>query len=83
MLKAVDEPSAAVLRPMLLTLIAEQQLHAARIGDAVHMLDQATADMQTGDARFYEAETIRLYGETSLAQSHSNFGKAETAFRQR
>ncbi len=82
MLKAVDEPSAAVLRPMLLTMIAEQLLHAARIADAVHTLDQATVHMQTGDARFYEAETIRLYGETSLAQSPSNVAEAETAFRQ-
>jgi hypothetical protein len=31
---ARQEPSAAVFRPVLLTLIAEQQLHAARIADA-------------------------------------------------
>ncbi len=81
MLQAVDEPSAAVLRPMLLTLIAEQQLHAARIADAGRTLDLAAADMRSGDARFYEAETIRLGGENSLAQSPRNVGEAETAFR--
>ena len=63
MLQAVDDPSAVVLRPMLLTLIAEQQLHAARIADAARVLDRATADMRSGDARFYEAETIRLRGK--------------------
>jgi predicted ATPase len=82
MLKAVDEPSAAVLRPMLLTLIAQQQLRAAQITDAARTLDRATNDMQSGDARFYEAETIRLRGEISLAQPLGNVVEAEAAFRQ-
>ena len=81
MLKAADDPSAAIFRPMLLTLIADQQLHAARIADAVCTLNQATAGMRVGDVRFYEAETIRLSDENSLAQSPSNAAKAETAFR--
>jgi predicted ATPase len=82
MLIAVNEPSAAVLRPMMLTLVAEQQLRAARIGDCFHTIDQTIADIQSGGFQFYEEETIRLRGEALLAQSRENIGEAEAAYKE-
>jgi class 3 adenylate cyclase len=82
MLIAVNEPSAAVLRPMMLTLVAEQQLRAARIGDCFHIIDQTIADIQSGDFQFYKEETIRLRGEALLAQSRENIGEAEAAYKE-
>jgi class 3 adenylate cyclase len=82
MLNAVNEPSAAVLRPMMLTLVAEQQLRAARIGDCFHTIDQTIADIQSGDFHFYEEETIRLRGEALLAQSRENIGETEAAYKE-
>ncbi len=78
---AVEEPSHSVLRPLLLALIAEQQLRAARFADALGTLDRIGAAMHAGAARFYEAETIRMRGEVLLSQSPANAAAAETAFR--
>ncbi|HXQ85023.1 MAG TPA: AAA family ATPase [Xanthobacteraceae bacterium] len=82
MLKAANEAPAAVLQPIVLTLIAEQQMLAKRFDDAVGTLDRATNEMNTQGNRFYEAEIMRLRGEVSLAQSPDNATEAETAFRQ-
>jgi hypothetical protein len=41
MLNAIDEPPSAVLRPMLLTLLAGQQTRAAHLDDAIGTLARA------------------------------------------
>jgi predicted ATPase len=82
MLKAIDEPSSAVLRPMLLTLLAEQQTRAAYFDAAIHTLARAMDEIHAQRARFYEPEIIRLRGEILLLQSRSNAVEAEAAFRQ-
>jgi predicted ATPase len=64
------------------TLIAEQLLRAARSADADRSLNQTKADMQSGGARFYEAETIRLCGDSLLLQSLENLSEAEAAYRE-
>ena len=50
--------------------------------DCFHTIDQATADIQSGDFQFYEEETIRLRGEALLAQSCENIGEAEAAYKE-
>jgi tetratricopeptide (TPR) repeat protein len=82
MLKAAENPVHAIWRPMILTLIAEQQLRAARLDAAIVTLDRAMDDVQARHIRFYVPETIRLRGEILLAQASGNAAKAEAAFRQ-
>ena len=82
MLKAIDEPSSAVLRPMLLTLLAEQQMLAAHLDAAIRTLARAMDEIHGQRARFQEPEAIRLRGEILLLQSRSNAVEAEAAFRQ-
>jgi predicted ATPase len=81
MLKATDEASSAVMRPKLLTLIAEQQIRAVRLEAAIGTLDRAVNEVAR-HGRFYEAEISRLRGEAVLLQSRGNTTEAETAFRQ-
>jgi class 3 adenylate cyclase/tetratricopeptide (TPR) repeat protein len=81
MRQAVDNPAQTVLRPILFSFIAEQQMRAARFADAIATLDQVTGEIQAGSARFHEPEIIRLRGEALLAQSRNNSAEAEAAFR--
>jgi class 3 adenylate cyclase/predicted ATPase len=82
MLKVIDEPSSAVLRPMFLTLVAEQQTRAAQLDAAIRTLARAMDEIHAQCARFYEPEIIRLRGEILLLQSRSNAAEAEAVFRQ-
>jgi class 3 adenylate cyclase len=82
MRQAVDNPAQTVLRPILFSFIAEQQMRAARFADAIATLDQVTDEIQAGSARFHEPEIIRARGEVLLAQSSDNAAAAEAAFRQ-
>jgi hypothetical protein len=43
MLKRINDPSHSILRLMLLTLIAEQQLRTGRFADAIRALDRRQA----------------------------------------
>ena len=81
MLKAADEPPAAILRPLLLTLLAEQMLHAGRHADGIGTLERATHQVSAGGARFCEAEIFRLRGDLLRSQSRGNAVEAEAAFR--
>ena len=80
MLKAAGETPAAVLQPIVLALIAQQQMLAGHLDAAVATL--AEAEIKSQHNRFYEAEIARLRGEILLAQSRGNADKAEAAFRQ-
>ena len=82
MRKAVDDPSSAVMRPMLLSYMAEQQLRAEHFADAIGTLEQAAKEVRAGASRFYEPEIVRLGGEILLAQSAANAAQAESVFRQ-
>ena len=82
MLKAVEEPSSAVLRPTFLALVADQQIRRGHLAEAAAALDRAVDEIGKGQARFYEAEIDRLRGELLLAQSRDNTVAAEAAFRQ-
>ncbi len=80
MLKAAEGTPVAALQPVVLTLIAQQQMLAGRHVAAIGALDQA--ELQSRHNRFYEAEITRLRGEVLLAQSPGNAAAAEAAFRQ-
>ncbi len=80
MLKAAEGAPAQVLQPILLTVIAQQQMLAGRLDAALATLDRAA--ISTRNNKFYEAETTRMRGEIRLAQSRGNAAEAEAAFRQ-
>jgi class 3 adenylate cyclase/predicted ATPase len=82
MLNAASGAPVAVLQPIVLTLIAEEQVRAGHSDAAIATLDRAKNEMNTHQNRFYEAEITRLRGEVLLAQSRSNRAEAETIFRQ-
>jgi predicted ATPase len=82
MLKAIDEPSSAAQRPMMLTLLAEQQTRAAHLDAAIRTFARAMDETHAQRARFQEPEIIRLRGEILMLQSRSNAVEAEAAFRQ-
>ena len=74
--------TGAVLRPVLLTLTAHQQLLAGLVDDAAATLDRAVEEMERQHTRFYEAEMMRMRGEILLAQSPDNAAAAEKAYRE-
>ena len=80
MLKAADGAPAAVLEPILLTLVARQQIIAGQLDGALATLDRAA--ISTRYNKFFDAERTRVRGEVWLAQSRDNVAQAEAAFRQ-
>ena len=82
MLKASDHPSSDVLKPVLLSLVAEQQLVAGHHGDALITLQRGLEHSQLVFNQFYAPEIPRLRGEVFLAQSRNNAAAAEKAFRE-
>lgn len=81
MLQMATPAGTAVLYPILLGLVATQQIRIGRHDAAAITLDRVTADLAVR-APFYEAEISRLRGENLLAQSRSNTTVAEAVFRQ-
>jgi class 3 adenylate cyclase/tetratricopeptide (TPR) repeat protein len=82
MLKASDHSSSEVLKPVLLTLIAEQQLVAGRRDDALATLQRGLEHSRLVFNQFYAPEIPRVRGEVLLAQSRDNADAAEQAFRE-
>jgi class 3 adenylate cyclase/predicted ATPase len=82
MVKALDEPSSANFRPMLLALIATELLRAERFSEAIATLDPARYHAHNTESRFYGPEVIRLRGAVLLAQSRDNAAEAESAFKE-
>jgi class 3 adenylate cyclase/tetratricopeptide (TPR) repeat protein len=82
MLKASGHASSEVLKPMLLTLTAEQQLVAGRHDDALATLQRGLEHSKRVFNLFYASEIPRVRGEVLLAQSRDNAAVAEQAFRE-
>jgi class 3 adenylate cyclase/tetratricopeptide (TPR) repeat protein len=82
MLKASAHTSSEVLKPVLLTLIAEQQLVAGRHDDALATLQRGLEHSRLVFNQFYAPEIPRVRGEILLAQSRDNAAAAEQAFRE-
>lgn len=81
MLKMASLAGTAVLYPILLGLVATQQIRIGRHDAATTTLDRV-AENVVDRAPFYEAEIWRLRGENHLAQSRNNLTDAEARFRQ-
>jgi predicted ATPase len=82
MLKASGHTSSEVLKPVLLTLIAEQQLFANRHDDALATLQRGLEHSRLVFNQFYAPEIPRVRGEVLLTQSRDNAAAAEQAFRE-
>jgi len=82
MADAANGAPAAVLRPVLATLIARQHLLYGQSDAAMTALDRAVDEMNKQSTRFYEAEMVRLRGDILLAQSRDNAGVAEQTYRE-
>jgi class 3 adenylate cyclase/predicted ATPase len=82
MVKIADETDFSVLRPIILTLIADRLRQAGQWDAAVTMLGRADHKLKSSLAPFYEAEIIRVRGEVMVAQAPDHPAAAEAAFRQ-
>jgi hypothetical protein len=81
MVQVATQAGTAVFHPILLALIAAQQIRIGRHDAAAITLDRAH-EAAKDRARFYESEIVRLRGENFLAQSRGNAAHAEAAFRE-
>ena len=81
MLQAADKAPVAVLQPIVLTLIAQEQLRAGRLDAALGTIDRALDNIKKQHIHFHEGEITRLRGEILLAQSDDNAAEAEATFR--
>jgi DNA-binding SARP family transcriptional activator len=66
--------------PLLLGLLAEAEQLAGRPEEALHLLDDALAQVDRSGERYFEAEFHRLKGESLLAVSPPQAAEAEAAF---
>jgi DNA-binding SARP family transcriptional activator/predicted ATPase len=66
--------------PLLLGLLAEAEQLAGRPEEALHVLDDALAQIDRSGERYFEAEFHRLKGESLLAVSPPQPAEAEAAF---
>jgi class 3 adenylate cyclase len=82
MLEASGHTSSEVLKPVLLTLVAAQQLVAGRHDDALATLQRGLDHSKLVFNLFYAPENPRVRGEVLLAQSRDNAAAAEQAFRE-
>jgi predicted ATPase len=68
-LVAHQMPGSELLRPHFLGLLAEALLKARKVGEGLHVLDEALAMVVRNGERYYQAELYRLKGELLLMQS--------------
>jgi predicted ATPase len=66
--------------PLLLGLLAEAEQLAGRPEEALHVLDDALAQIDRSGERYFEAEFHRLKGESLLTVSPPHSAAAEAAF---
>jgi predicted ATPase len=81
-LAALDATGTYLVRPHFLALLAEVFCKANRIDEALLLLDEALAMVNSKGERYYEAELHRQKGELLLKQTAGNEAKAEDCFRQ-
>ncbi len=81
MLQVAKPTGSSVLYPVLLGLIAAQQVRLGHHDAATITLDRASQEVALR-APFFEGEVMRLRGESLRAQSRDNVAPAEAAFRQ-
>ncbi len=79
---AAESAPVAVLQPIVLALIAQEQMRAGRFDDAFATIERAMDNINEQHIHFHEGEITRLRGDILLAQSRDNAAEAEAAFRQ-
>jgi predicted ATPase len=80
-LAALDATGSYLVRPHFLALLAEVFCKVDRIDEALLLLDEALAMVNSKGERYYEAELHRQKGELLLRQTTNNHTKAEECFR--
>jgi len=80
-LAALDATGTYLVRPHFLALLAEVFCKVDRTDEALLLLDEALAMVNSKGERYYEAELHRQKGELLLKQA-GNEAKAEDCFRQ-
>jgi len=77
-LAALDTTGTYLVRPHFMALLAEVLLKADQTKEAMFLVDEAIALVDSKGERYYEAELYRLKGELLLSQSTTN---AEECFK--
>jgi len=80
-LAALDATGTFLVRPHFLALIAEALSRVGETDEAIRLLDEAMALVESKGERYYEAELYRLKGELLLKQSTENAANAEQCFK--
>jgi predicted ATPase len=81
-IKLANEKPNSVLQPILLAVLAQQQMAAGYADAARVTLDRAVEETAGHQNRFYEAEIMRVCGETLLMQAPHNKTEAEATLRE-
>ena len=82
MLRGVNHQFLANFRPVFLPQIAEQELRAGQLEQAMATIERSAAEATQQDNHFCEPDILRVRGEILLAQSPANFAAAEATFRE-
>lgn len=80
-LAALDATGTFLVRPHFLTLLAEVFSKINEMDEALLLLDEAMAMVNSKGERYYEAELYRLKGEMLLKQATTNQATAEECFK--
>ena len=81
-LVSLQTAGTEVLRPLLLTWLAEAYSKAGEYKEALKYLREALTVVEKNSERSHEAEVHRLTGEVLFAQDARNQQEAETCFQQ-
>ncbi|MFQ5946713.1 MAG: AAA family ATPase, partial [Anaerolineae bacterium] len=81
-LDAYRATGAEFQRPHFLTMLAEVHGTLGRPEEGLSALNEALAQVEQGEERYYEAELYRLKGELLLAQKGGSEEDAEACFQQ-
>ncbi|HEX6719794.1 MAG TPA: AAA family ATPase [Pyrinomonadaceae bacterium] len=80
-LAGLDATGTFLVRPHFLAMLAEVLSKLDQTDEAIQLLDEAMALVNSKGERYYEAELYRLKGELLVKQSTENLANAEDCFR--
>ena len=82
MANAINQPGGAAFGPMYAVLVAEQELHAGKAGQALARIERSAEELQRKGNWFFAPELIRLRGEALRAQTPSDGADAERVIQE-
>ena len=77
---AISRMGVLINTPYFMSFLVQAYRQARRIDDGLRVLDDAQANIDARDERWWEAELHRLRGELVLARHDGDHGEAEKAF---